>query len=246
MKKRCRRCGELKEESEFHKNKTKKDGLQSECKDCRKEYYSQKNEQIANQSRECRQRNKEQVARRNHIWYMNNKEREAKRHREYQKQNKERIAKRNQEYRKQHKERVAKSDREYYKRNKDSISKRGHKYRERNKERIAKRMRGYLQTANGKLASKRANHNRRALMDNIGATLTVDQWNTILKQQANRCLKCKKRFTKKNPPTADHIIPLSKGGGLTFENCQALCVSCNCKKGNKLHRGFILTWCVNL
>ena len=38
-KKICNRCGQEKFLDEFHKNPTKKDGVQSMCKDCRKEYH---------------------------------------------------------------------------------------------------------------------------------------------------------------------------------------------------------------
>jgi len=33
--------------------------------------------------------------------------------------------------------------------------------------------------------------------------------------------------------TIDHIVPRSKGGKSSFENCVASCKSCNSKKGNK-------------
>jgi hypothetical protein len=36
--KRCTRCGTVKHITEFHRTKRTKDGLQSWCKDCRKEY----------------------------------------------------------------------------------------------------------------------------------------------------------------------------------------------------------------
>jgi len=38
MKKTCSKCGESKSLESFSKNKTKKDGLNYECKDCRKTY----------------------------------------------------------------------------------------------------------------------------------------------------------------------------------------------------------------
>lgn len=34
--KRCSRCGQIKPDSEFHKNSASKDGLKSDCKECRK------------------------------------------------------------------------------------------------------------------------------------------------------------------------------------------------------------------
>jgi 5-methylcytosine-specific restriction endonuclease McrA len=34
--------------------------------------------------------------------------------------------------------------------------------------------------------------------------------------------------------TIDHVIPVSRGGKTSFENCVAACKECNGKKGNKL------------
>jgi len=38
--KRCSKCGSTKPVSMFNKNKAKPDGLHSECKECRKQYYT--------------------------------------------------------------------------------------------------------------------------------------------------------------------------------------------------------------
>ena len=45
------------------------------------------------------------------------------------------------------------------------------------------------------------------------------------------CMYCGK---KPKTLTVDHVIPISKGGKSTFENCVAACKTCNTKKGNKL------------
>lgn len=43
---------------------------------------------------------------------------------------------------------------------------------------------------------------------------------------------CKHCGSRKNL-SIDHIVPESKGGETTIENCQTLCKSCNSKKGNR-------------
>ena len=44
------------------------------------------------------------------------------------------------------------------------------------------------------------------------------------------CQYCHKKFKKL---TIDHVIPRSRGGLSTFENCVACCKPCNNKKGNQ-------------
>jgi len=46
--------------------------------------------------------------------------------------------------------------------------------------------------------------------------------------------KCAYCGIKHKSLTVDHVIPVSKGGKSTFENCVAACSKCNTKKGNKL------------
>lgn len=169
------------------------------------------------------------------------------------------VSKLHKEYYEENKEKITKLHKEYSRGNKKKITKYHKEYREDNKEEIRAYMREYRQTSNGKIVIastekkyrqsekgkmnlKRKNHRRRTCMQYTEATLTPEQWQLVIRMQGNRCNMCKRKFTKKRFPVADHIIPVSKGGGLTFENVQALCISCNSSKNDKLDLGVIQTW----
>jgi len=74
--KKCSNCGELKPFSEFHKYKCSKDGLQSQCKMCKKEYYENNKEKMKEYKKEY-----------NEKYYENNKEKINKQQKEYNKNN---------------------------------------------------------------------------------------------------------------------------------------------------------------
>ena len=223
MLKRCSKCGIEKELGEFHKHKRFQDGHQYVCKQC-----------TALKARIYYQTHKDERRK-----YLKTRKQEIlKQARTYRKEHKAKITKYQQEYRQTHKIEIC----NYLKERKSEIVKRDRKYRAEHKEKIRKQQQEYALSPNGKIAIKRRGHNRRVRENAIGTTLTVNQWNKILSMQNNQCNICNKRFTAKRPATTDHIIPLSKNGGLTFENVQALCQSCNSKKYNKLDTQFIQTW----
>lgn len=85
----------------------------------------------------------------------------------------------------------------------------------------------------GKARVRRYNNNRRDRFLKQENTLDVDDVSLLLRVQDYMCACCKKEFSDNLPYTVDHIIPLSKGGGLTLKNTQLLCRSCNSKKNNK-------------
>lgn len=68
--KKCCRCKEEKLESEFHKNKSKKDGLQLECKDCRKTNFNR--DDRINYLKEYRINNKDKVSEQRNKWNIKN------------------------------------------------------------------------------------------------------------------------------------------------------------------------------
>jgi 5-methylcytosine-specific restriction endonuclease McrA len=99
-----------------------------------------------------------------------------------------------------------------------------------NPERERQRSLMFSRTPAGKANQARANHRRRLREKQAPATLTAAEWQTILEQQGYRCPACGRPFSDALPPTRDHVIPVSQGGALTFDNCQALCRPCNSSK----------------
>jgi 5-methylcytosine-specific restriction endonuclease McrA len=52
----------------------------------------------------------------------------------------------------------------------------------------------------------------------------------LLAQHGHRCLCC----GASEALTADHVIPVSKGGSSNIENIQPLCLPCNTRKGARI------------
>jgi 5-methylcytosine-specific restriction endonuclease McrA len=51
----------------------------------------------------------------------------------------------------------------------------------------------------------------------------------VLRRDARRCAYCGKRAD-----TIDHVVPRSRGGSHTWENCVAACKACNSRKADRL------------
>lgn len=83
---------------------------------------------------------------------------------------------------------------------------------------------------------KRINWQKRRAIKKIAVgSFTLAEWRKKKKDYKYICPSC----FRKEPEiilSADHIIPLSKGGGNAIENIQPLCRSCNGKKGTKTIR----------
>jgi len=107
------------------------------------------------------------------------------------------------------------------------------------KEKISQYMKQYQKTDRGRTLRMQSQHRRRMREFWSENTLTAQEWEEIIRRQENMCNVCGEKFTDTRKPTHDHIIPVSEGGGLTFENVQALCKNCNSRKSNKVSPNFM-------
>ncbi len=82
----------------------------------------------------------------------------------------------------------------------------------------------------GKQANLDRTRKRRALILSAEGTFTQAQFNQLCASYDNKCLCCGKYS---NHLTADHVIPISRGGANTIDNIQPLCKSCNSRKHRK-------------
>ncbi len=80
---------------------------------------------------------------------------------------------------------------------------------------------------------------RRARLKAVGGSYSLAEW-TALVAKYDRCPMClrawgeiRRTSSSADVITADHIVPISRGGTNTIENIQPLCFSCNSKKGAK-------------
>jgi hypothetical protein len=117
----CSKCKVEKEKITFSKGKRFKDGLQSMCKTCAKDY---------------REYNRSAISLNKKFHYENNKDNILQYHKDYYQNNKENIFITQKEYRENNKNKIAYNNSKYYKENKDGITLQHREYYENNKEKV--------------------------------------------------------------------------------------------------------------
>lgn len=119
-------------------------------------------------------------------------------------------------------------NRRYYEQNIDKETTRHRKYRQEHHDKVSERKRRWQQ-ANPD-AIKAFDQNRRARITKAGGSFTAAEWNALVESYGNKCLCCGRDDVKM---TADHVIPVAKGGTSNIDNIQPLCGMCNSRKGDK-------------
>ena len=114
--KTCTKCKEEKPRSEFHKNKSNKDGLQNQCKGCvrqdKKQYYKENAEKILQQQRQYQKENAEKIKQRDRRYYRENAEKILQQQKQYQKENAEKIKQRVRRYYRENAEKIKQRDKQ--------------------------------------------------------------------------------------------------------------------------------------
>ncbi len=259
MMKTCSKCKIEKELGEFHKNKSMKDGLQYQCKECVREYQQDNKEATTERNRKYYQENKEVRAEYNREYYQKNKEYYAEHSRKYYQENKEYFVEYDRKYRQDNKEALAGYGRKYHQENKEvrseyqrkhyqenkeyyteynqkyqqdnkeTIAKRKRKYRQENKEALAECNRRWRQTSIGREKSKANNTKYRAIESGLEGHYTAEQFIELCNLADNECVCC----GGVQKLTVDHIIPITWENSNNFiTNIQPLCKPCNSSKGN--------------
>lgn len=73
-------------------------------------------------------------------------------------------------------------------------------------------------------------HDRRARERSAPGHFTGSEFRELCIKYGNRCLRCGAQPEKLS---ADHVIPLSRGGANSIDNIQPLCLTCNLSKSTK-------------
>lgn len=205
--KKCSSCNIDKQESDFPKDKKRKDGLYTYCKSCvsiksKKSYHSNliKNRELKKvRARNNKTKNQE----RNKIWYQENKEHKKEYSNNYRSENQG-----------------------YYKEYQN-------KWNKNNPDKVKSKQQKFCKSSKGKLSTRQRNHNHKARLRGAEGKHTYKEWENLKKQFDYTCQMC----FKKEPEiklTRDHIIPISKGGNNYISNIQPLCGSCNSRKKDKI------------
>lgn len=211
--KRCAKCGAFKDSSSFPPSKKSPDGLFSYCRDCRKVY------DAARRAGDP-ERYREQFAK----WRAANLEHDRERNRRYIAEHREERREYSRKYADEHPEQVIAATRRWQKARPDLHRANAVRYRSRNPQKARAVIYAWKHRNPDRVREMRRNY--RARKNGALGHFTDQEWRDLCAQYGNVCLAC----GSSAPLTADHVVPLTRGGSDTIDNIQPLCAVCNSKK----------------
>lgn len=210
--KSCSKCKQSKPLSAFYKDRTRTDGYEYVCKDCRTPGNSA----------------------RSRAYQLAHPEKARAHAQRYRLQHLEEVRQKVNRYHSQHRERLRAYWRKWHQEHREYKS----AYRRENRDHFREIERNQRK-ANPAIARAKG-HRRRARLLAAGGTFTAQEWNDLKAQYGYRCLCCG-RQEPEIVLTVDHVVPISLGGHNDISNIQPLCLSCNTSKGNRHITDYRLT-----
>ena len=251
--KKCTKCSEwlVACKGNFHKAKTGKYGLKSECKYCKKEYmkqyrkdnkdkiseyykqyYESNKEQIAEQRNQYYEKNKDKILEYQKQYYEENRDKELERHKLWCEDNKDKISEQRKQYYVENKEYFKVQSKQYRESNKEQIAERHKLWCEDNKDKISEYMKQYYATPQGQVVAFNSKCRRRLRKQNQGNGINKDQWLEMMNYFNWECAYSGITLTKENR-SIDHIEPINKGGEHEIWNVVPMDKGLNSSKNDK-------------
>ena len=201
--KRCPMCNKDLPLDAFSKNKSRKDGLQSYCIECRKQRYLADKDKIAKRGKIYREQHKEEIALRSKLYRENNKEKKKQTDQAYRERNKDKIKAQLKEYYRthidaikaynaEHKEEKSEYNRKYRIEHLEEINKRTKAYREANKDLVREQRRISNQKHKDRIYKYRKEYNKVKM-----ETDEMYRFKTKIRNFINKSFK-RQNFTKNN------------------------------------------------
>lgn len=233
----CRQCDNEKPLTEFPKDKSKKDGHYSLCKECK-----------CAQSRNFARHNQEVIKERGRRYYEANKEQIAVRAKYYREKNRQAIAIRKNRYYQANRKAILEREARWSKANAEYIRAYKKRYQEENKEtrkayqalwkaknpdkvRAAYKKRIAKNPERARILHKVRSARRHARLYLAPGNFTAEEFTQLCEAYGNKCLCCNRADVPLGP---DHVVPIARDGTNDIGNIQPLCLPCNMRKHIKI------------
>lgn len=217
--KRCTKCEEVRCIGAYYRRSRSRDGMVHSCKNClssqKKKRYRENVERIKSQGKE---------------YYLKNAVRIKAQKSSYQKSHRAQTHATKQAYRKAHPEIHRRAVSKWNRTHSDRVIIINRKHYWNNVEQHRTRKLAYQKANPEKMRANAAR--RRTHKTQAGGSYTVAEWQALKAQYNYTCLCCGRREPIIKL-TADHVIPVIKGGSSEIGNIQPLCLPCNKSKYNK-------------
>jgi hypothetical protein len=237
----CSKCKLCFPYSEFGKNKSRKDGLDSRCKKCVNEYqreWKEKNPESRKRSwtkhnkkvkdsgisKKRYQDNKEEIIRKSRKYYSEHREEVSLKSKLRYENNREHCYKKSREWITSHREQARAHQAAYRERHRLEIRQKQSDRRKRLGRAMDNERRRGTDRSKEKL-SRRSKENKRVF------DFTEQDWEDVVVAFGGKCAYCQRN----SKLTRDHFNPVTMLGGDTVPgNIVPACLSCNSSKGNRV------------